>query len=141
MLRENSRDCSVPFPYDEIDAKDDPAPEVLHDHAEVMEFARRLISYIRSKDRCRLTVDCIYLALGDADLESVTMTSVAAEHGVTKAWVSKRTKEIREQLHLSVNANNKSAHAAQRYRETNRSPLRLVSPALGLPGVPPGSRN
>lgn len=124
-LHENSLQCSEPFPFDEIDEKENPKPEAAIGHADMMEFARRLVSFIRGKDRCRVTVDCLHLALGDADLESITMTSVAASHALTKAAISKRTKEIRKQLHLSINANNKTDHATRRYRETNRSPLRL----------------
>jgi hypothetical protein len=139
MFHDNSRECSVGFPYHEIDAKESPPAPAADSAAEVLEFARRLVSYIRSKDRCRLTVDCLYLALGDADLESVTMTDVAKAHGVTKAWVSKRAKAIRQELHLPVNANNKSADATQRYRKTNCSPLRLDRHPVRVPGVPTGA--
>lgn len=125
-LHENSRDCSVGFDYDAIDKHE--APPVADCGAEKMEFARRLISFIRTRARCRVTVDCIFLALGDAELESTTMTSVARANGLTKAAISKRTKEIRAQLHLGVNANNKTAEASRRYAETNRSPLRLGKP-------------
>ena len=131
MLHENSRECSIGFDYDAIDEKENPkaphraAETLAHSHGDQMEFARWLIRFIRKKDRCRLTVDCLYLALGDADLEAITMTSVAAKRGLTKAAISKRVREIREQLHLPINANNKSQDARHRYTETNRSPLSL----------------
>jgi hypothetical protein len=131
----NTREASVGFDYDAIDEAENPdAPrrkqeEPALSRADLLEFARRLVSYIRGKDRCRLTVDCLHLALGDADLLAATMTSVAKQHGVTKAAISKRTKEIREELHLSINANNKSPHASHRYRETNQSPVRLTEPS------------
>lgn len=130
MVYENSLSCSAPFPFDEIDEHEaGPVQRAKVDTvADKMEFARRLISFIRGKARCRVTVDCLFLALGDADLEAVTMTSVAAANGLTKAAISKRTKEIRQQLHLGVNANNKTEHASRRYAETNRSPLRLGKP-------------
>ena len=121
-LHENSRECSVGFDYDSVDEEPADIPE---SKVELLEFARRLVSFIRSKDRARLTVDCLYLALGDAELEGETMTSVARRHGVTKAAISKRVKEIRAALHLPTTPNNKSAHAAARYAQTNRSPLRL----------------
>lgn len=118
----NSRECSVGFQYPE-DPEDQAAPA---DHsAETLEFARRLVSYIRGQDRARMTVDCLYLALGDADLESETMTTVANRHGVTKAAISKRVKKVRGDLHLPLSLNNKSSHASHRYAQSNRSPLRL----------------
>lgn len=143
MLYENSVRCSEPFPYDEIDAADQSSTQAHRADVEAdkLEFARRLVSFIRGKDRCRVTVDCLYLALGDADLEAITMTSIAADHGLTKAAISKRTKEIRQQLHLSINANNKSPHATQRYRETNRSPIRLLDTPGRVPSPPPGARS
>ena len=122
-LHENSRDCSVDFDYDAIDRHEAPPARRVEVEtvAEKMEFARRLISFIRTKARCRVTVDCIFLALGDAELESKA-------NGLTKAAISKRTKEIRAQLHLGVNANNKTAEASRRYAQTNRSPLCLGKP-------------
>lgn len=118
----NSRECSVGFQYPD-DPEDSAAPT---DHsAETLEFARRLISYVRGQDRARMTVDCLYLALGDADLESETMTTVASRHGVTKAAISKRVKKVRSDLHLPLSLNNKSSHASHRYAQSNRSPLRL----------------
>jgi hypothetical protein len=123
---ENSLAASVDFPYDEIDADEPAAPTASPSHhADTLEFARRLVSYIRSQDRARLTVDCLYLALGDAEVEAETMSTVAAKNGVTKAAVSKRVKKIRRELHLPITANNKSAAASARYRFTNASPLRL----------------
>ena len=121
-LHENSRAASVDFPYDQVDGGE-PAPT--SEHADALEFGRRIVSYIRSQDRARLTVDCLFLALGDADLEAETMTTVATRNGVTKAAVSKRVKKIRRDLHLPPTANNKSAHATKLYRRTNYSPLRL----------------
>lgn len=138
MLHENSRECSIGFDYDAVDGEEDRQPGPMVTQADLMEFARRLVSFIRGKDRCRVTVDCLHLALGDADLEDITMTSVAGKHGLTKAAISKRTKEIRQQLHLSINANNKSPHASHRYSETNRAPLRLDKSPFGMPGASAG---
>jgi hypothetical protein len=121
VLHENALECSSPFPFDDLDPK---APEP-DSRIQLFEFARRLVSYIAAQDRCRLTVEALYLALGDADLEGITMTDIAAKHGLTKAAVSKRVKKVRLDLHLPSNANNKSAHAIARYRQTNRSVLRL----------------
>ncbi len=120
-LRENSPECSEPFRYQDIE----PEPEVPEHRVDAFEFARRLVSYIRAQPRCRLTVDCLFLALGDADLEEITMTTVGDKHGITKAAVSKRVKQIRADLHLPPNGNNKSAQAVQRYSQTNRSNLSL----------------
>lgn len=127
MLRENSKECSTDFPYDEIDGRADPGEELMT-KADCFEALRKIVRFVRGKDRARLTLDCLHLALGDSEAEATTMTVLAEEYGLTKAAVSKRTKEIREQLHLSINANNKSAHAVEKYRN-NRSPLRLEGPA------------
>jgi hypothetical protein len=121
-LHDNSLAASVGFDFDAIDGE---APTSDTPRADALEFGRRLVSYIRSQDRARLTVDCLYLALGDAELEAETMSAVAARNGITKAAVSKRVKKIRADLHLPLSANNKSAHATQLYRRTNFSPLRL----------------
>lgn len=126
-LHENSKECAVDFDYDALDRNPGDEP-LTHSLSDVLEAMRKVIRYIRTKDRARLTVDCMFLALGDGDVENETMTTVAEKHGITKAAVSKRTKEIREQLHLSINANNKSAHAVDKYRN-NRSPLRLAGPS------------
>lgn len=126
-LHENTKECSVGFDYDAVDGKAHQSP-LLYSQDDVLEILRKNNRFIRSKDRARLTVDCIALALGDSEAETVTMTTIAKEHGLTKAAVSKRTKEIREQLHLSINANNKSARAVEKYRN-NRSPLRLTRPS------------
>lgn len=123
-LPANSLSCSVPFNYAELDEPESD-PVVRDCFAEKLEFARWLLSYISSKDKCRLTVDCLRLALGDADLEAYSMTDLGRKHGITKAAVCKRVRETRTDLHLPPNANNKSAHASRRYSETNRSPLRL----------------
>lgn len=123
MLNENSREHATEFPYDEIDGESPASTQ--HTHEDVLEFARRLVSYVRSQDRARLTVDCLYLALGDADLENETMTSIAAKWGITKAAVSKRVKKISQDLHLPPTANNKSRHASRRYAQTNLSPICL----------------
>lgn len=130
-IHENSLQCSRPFDYDAIDEHEAPTRrrEQQAATADAMETVRRVISFIRTKPRCRVTVDCLFLALGDAELEAATMTSVAKANGLTKAAISKRTKEIRHQLHLGVNANNKTEHASRRYAETNRSPLRLGKPS------------
>jgi len=144
VLHANSLAASVGFPYDELDC-DDPEPDqparrshLSHD-ADALEFARRLVSYIRSQDRARLTVDCLHLALGDADLEGLTMTQVGARWGITKAAVSKRVKKIRADLHLPITSNNKSAHASSRYRHTNCSPIR-IRPTNGRGSNPAGAR-
>ncbi len=128
-LHENSRELATEFPYDEVD-EEPPQPTANH-AAESLEFARRLVSYVRSQPRARLTVDCLYLALGDAELEGETMTTVGARHGITKAAVSKRVGKIRADLHLPLSFNNKSAHASRQYALTNRSPLRLDRAAPG----------
>ena len=122
-LHENSRECSVDFDYDAVDAQPGAEP-LTHSTGDVFEALRRYFRYIRSKDRTRLTLDCMFLALGDEDAQAETMTSIAEKHGLTKAAVSKRTKEIRADLHLSINCNNKSGSAVEKYRG-NRSPLRL----------------
>lgn len=126
QVHENSLAASVNFDYDAVDAApvgESPQSPQFTQH-DLLEFGRRIISYIRSKDRARVTADCIFLALGDAELGNETMTSIARDNGLTKAAISKRTKEVRAQLHLPVTANNKSLHAIQKYRH-NRSPLRL----------------
>lgn len=130
MLHDNSLACSAPFDFDQIDEHESSKSQRdQHEiEAEKMEFARRLVSFVRAQNRCRVTIDCLFLALGDAELEAVTMTSVAKANGLTKAAISKRTKEIRERLHLGMNANNKTEQANRRYAETNRSPLRLGKP-------------
>jgi DNA-directed RNA polymerase specialized sigma subunit len=126
-LQENAKECSIGFDYDALDPElgDE---ELTHSLSDVLEAMRKVVRYIRTKDRTRLTVDCLFIALGDEDVEHETMTTIAEKHGITKAAVSKRAKEIREQLHLSINANNKSAHVVQKYRN-NRSPLRLTGPS------------
>lgn len=130
VLHENSKECSTGFIYPD-EAEPDTPTDTAHP-PETLEFARRLVSYVRSQTRARLTIDCLYLALGDADLEDETMTSTATRHGITKAAVSKRVAKIQDDLHLPKTFNNKSANACSRYTRTNRSPLRLdrrVQPA------------
>lgn len=136
-LHENSLLASVGFPYDEVE--DEEPLRGANDHfPETLEFARRLVSYIRSHDRARLTVDCLYLALGDAEVEAETMSTVGAKHGITKAAVSKRVKKIRADLHLPPTSNNKSSYASHKYSRTNRSPLNLdIHAAIKHAGVAP----
>lgn len=123
VLFENSRNCSVGFDYDSLDGVEETPSNLRFSEADLMEFGRRIISYIRAHDRARLTVDCMYLAMGDAEVEHVTMTDVAHLHGVSKAAISKRVRDCREELHLPVNANNKSPRACAVYARTNRSPV------------------
>lgn len=136
MLHENSRACSVDFDFDAIDAPPKPGPAAPPTpeeiHYESLEFGRRLVSFIRRQGRARLTVDCLYLAMGDADLELVTMTDIAKLHGVSKAAVSKRVRKLRVELHLPPNANNKSERARDTYARTNCSPIRLDKSASGV---------
>ena len=117
--------ASEGFDYAQVDRDlDGFDAAVLHTNdmfEEVLEFGRRLVSYIRGKDRCRLTVDCLYIALGDAALEGVSMTLIAQRHGVSKAAVSKRAREIREDLHLPRTGYNKSEAACVKYASTNYS--------------------
>ena len=116
------REPHVDFDFDAIDpVPADASPSLV----DALELVRRVNSFIRAQDRSRLTVDCLFLALGDAEIEGETMTSVATKHGLTKAAISKRVKQIRLQLHLSINCNNKSPAASKRYAQSNYSPLRL----------------
>lgn len=126
MIHENSQECSIPFDYAALDGL--PTERLVYSQADVMERLRWMISFIRNQDKTRLTVDCLYLALGDAEVENTTMTTVAGHHGLTKAAVSKRVREVRQLLHLPINANNKSASAVEKYKD-NRSPIRLDKPA------------
>jgi hypothetical protein len=109
------------FDWSRVDEPE--APEQMQSTDEpVFDALRRITRFLRSKDRARLTLDCMALALGDTEVSS--MRSVAREHGVTPAAISKRTREIREELHLSINVHNKSASAVEKYRN-NRSHRRL----------------
>ena len=126
-IHENTLEASVGFDFDAVDPQ--PGEFSRYSREDLLEVLRRYIRFIRSKDRARLTIDCLRLAIGDADVESEAMTTVAEKHGVTKAAISKRTKEIREELHLTINANNKSEHAIQQYRSSNQSPLRIAHTA------------
>lgn len=123
MLHENTTECSVGFHYpDDTPTADDTRTKYPGD---TLEFARRLVSYIRAQPRARLTVDCIFLALGDSELEGENMTSVASRHGITKAAVSKRVKLIISDLHLPISINNKPDHVRRNHALANCSPLRL----------------
>lgn len=117
----DSPNSRVNFDYD---ALDDP-PTLPKGYVEALEFGRRIVSYARSKDRARLTLDCLYIALGDAEIEGVSMTEMSARHGVTKAAISKRVREIREDLHLPRTGFNKTEHACETYRTTNISRVAL----------------
>jgi hypothetical protein len=129
-LHENSPECSVGFDYDAVDGiADRPPNEKPITHDDLLEFGRKICRFVRGDERARFTIDCMFLALGDEDAAQFeTMTSVAEKHGITKAAVSKRTRELRAQLHLSINANNKSASAVEKYKH-NRSPIRLTGPS------------
>ena len=129
-LNENSRLHATEFPYHELDGEDEDldmnsAQVQAHIQAEVLEALRATISYVRSTDNARLTVDCLFLSLGDAEHVNVTMSSVGNQYGITKAAISKRVKRILRDLHLPITANNKSAQAAHEYARTNRTPLRV----------------
>lgn len=116
-----SPNARVEFDYDALDE-----PQTLPaEYVDKIDFGRRLISYARSKDRARLTLDCLYIALGDAEIEGVSMTEMSQRHGVTKAAISKRVREIREDLHLPRTGFNKTADACEKYRFTNISRIAL----------------
>ena len=134
----NSLAASVQFPYDELDHRED-SPEESR-RGDTREALCRVLSYITSKTNCRLTIDCLLLALGSPDLEGETMTSIAAKRGCTKAAVSKRVKQIRRDLRLPINFNNKPLYAARTYATTNRSSIRIdLVTARRVPSVPSGA--
>ena len=123
--------ASEGFDFDAVDRALGEAEEVAE--ASIVEPLRRIFSYINSKERARLTVHCVCFALGVFELESnnknyrgpVSMTDLAKVHGVTKAAVSRRVKEIRSELKLPPTRANKSEHACRKYSRTNASPIRL----------------
>jgi len=119
------------FDYDRMDGDSgfesscDRRKESKEQHLDVLEFSRKLIRYIRSKPRARLTVDCLCIAIGDSEVEGVSMTELAVYHGITKAAISKRVKEIQEELHLPTTRYNKSDAASRTYALRNRSQLSI----------------
>lgn len=134
----NSLAVSEPFPYDELDNPEPSAEESRR--GDTREALCRVLSYIASKNNCRLTIDCLLLALGSPDLEGETMTSIGKKRGCTKAAVSKRVKQIRRDLHLPLTFNNKPPYAARTYAATNRSPIRLdLVTSRRVRGNAPGS--
>lgn len=91
--------------------------------ADVCEVLKRMLSFIRRYPKPGLTVDCLYLVIGDAALMGDTITTVAGKHGATKAAVSKRVRQIRQMLHLPQSIHNKPDHVARKYSRTNASPV------------------
>ena len=93
--------------------------------ADLCEMLKRTLSYIRANSKPGLTVDCMFLVVGDGFLGGETMTSVARRHGVTKAAVSKRIRTMREALHLPKPIHCKPDHVARNYARTNVRPVQL----------------
>lgn len=130
----DSPKASEGFDYDAVDAALGESAVV--EEVPIVEPLRRIFSYINSKERARLTVHCVCFALGVFDLEAdnrayagpVTMTDLAKIHGVTKAAISRRVKEIRQELNLPPTRANKSSDACRKYARTNSSPIRLEIP-------------
>ena len=133
---EDRADAAEDFDYDAIDARERPertididrlmqVPEVLLFTSETL---KRVLRIIRENKRSRLAVDCIFIAIGGESNEDGTtdsMTDIARDHGLTKAAVSKRVGDLREQLHLPTNRNLKSDAARNSYALSNSSPLNL----------------
>lgn len=126
-----SPQASIGFDFDAVDQalgekSEDPRVDSL-------DLLRRVLGYINAKDRARLTVHCVCFSLGIFDLEAenkryagpVTMTDLAKIHGITKAAVSRRVKEVRAELNLPPTRANKSANACRTYARTNCSPIKL----------------
>lgn len=91
-------------------------------------FGSRLLAIIRSDRRARLAADCLVIAIGDdlnEDGSTLSMTRLAAQHGMTKAAISKRSKQIRENLKLPPNRYLKSDASRKTYALTNARPIRL----------------
>jgi hypothetical protein len=123
--------ASENFDYDAIDVAFGERAKESPSHS--LEPLRRIFSYINSKERARMTVHCICFAIGIFELESenrayngpVTMTDLAKLHGVTKAAISRRVREVQEELGLRPTRANKSENARRNYARTNCSPIRL----------------
>lgn len=64
-------------------------------------WVERVLQILQSHERCYI-IDCFILCMpsGVAYMQGMSMTEVAKFYGVTKAAVSKRCREIRDQLGL-----------------------------------------
>ncbi|GEM_PF-3679976 len=83
----------------------------------------RILLFVRSMPRCRLTIDCFILAYGgNRAIPEVTMRSSARRFGVSVTTISNVCSRIQTRLHLPRNQNNKPEAARRSYGRYNYRP-------------------
>lgn len=87
-----------------------PDPEDIHD------VLRRLIGELADQNNSRLSLDCLALVTG-LSYQGLSMTEIAARHGVTRAAVSKRCVELTMALRLKPSRAMRSLLARSSYRK------------------------
>lgn len=81
----------------------------------------RVLARIIDSKNPRLESACIALASGMSLCYGQNQSDVARKHGVTRAYVSLRVKEIISDLQLPKTVHNKSDKAQEQYRIANRA--------------------
>ena len=119
--RTESRDFHAAQSYEfDYDAVDGLSPD--DSIARMHEFVKRLLSFLRTSPRKSLTLDCLYVAMGDAPMDMISLTDIAKKHGVTKQSVSIRVKELQRKLYLGPIRSQKSPVAGKSYELSNWRP-------------------
>ncbi len=94
--------------------------EHLHD------ILRRLVGELLGQDNSNLSVHCLALVTG-LTYEGNSMTTIAEQHGVTRAAVSKRCVELTQALNLKPSRAMRSLKARTSYRTARTLNLRSTA--------------
>jgi hypothetical protein len=87
---------------------------------------RRLLLTIGKYKHCTLTLWAYMLATGSALAMGESMTGIAKKCGVTKAAVSKRCRQICEDLGLPRSQYMRDEEAAEKFRQRNTRPRKMT---------------
>jgi len=88
------------------------------------EFYRRLMTMLRTARQTKFTLDCYFIATGDAYADGISMTDVGRTWGVTKAAVSKHCRAICAYLGIAPSPYMRKEQAAETFRLSNRRPIK-----------------
>lgn len=108
--------CEDELPeFEEADSNDPPVHGVVPEAEDIHDVLRRLIGELADQNNSRLSLDCLALVTG-LSYQGLSMTEIAARHGLTRAAVSKRCVELTIALRLKPSRAMRSLLARSSYR-------------------------
>lgn len=107
-----------PEPEEAVEAQEEAAVPVasLSQDERTWFVLRHMLDLLISQPNPRLSIQCLRIASGLGDLDNITESSVAREHGLTRAAVSKRCKKLCRLLGIKPSQYMRPLNVCDKYR-------------------------